>query len=247
MSDKHWQSKLLGELPWVTHATSTRAWGSLRYPGSDEDEDKTLSDREEFIRSAGIDPTTSIYLDNVHGAKVACVGTNLASNRMNGCDAAFCIIKGRHLVTKTADCLPIFIVDRRLYYVGLVHAGWQGVSHGIVKNLIEALKQERSYPHDLLVAIGPSIGACHYTVDHERKQEMLQRSGGLSSSDFTGQKDNRHTVDLREVVVRQFMAQGVPQKQIENAAPCTACDNDNYFSYHLTQEPDCMLSVIGIK
>ena len=247
MSVKIWQSKLLGELPWITHATSTRAWGSLRYPDVQEEGDATLEQRQVFIREHDLDSTNSIYLDNVHGAKVACVGTNLASNIMTGCDAVFSIIKGKHLVTKTADCLPIFIADRRLNYIGLIHAGWQGVSHGIVKNFVDAIKKERSYPHDLLIAIGPSIGACHYTIDNDRKQVMLQRSSGILSSDFSRRHDDRHTVDLREIVVRQFMAQGVPQKQIENTAPCTACDQENYFSHHLTRENDCMLSVIGVK
>ena len=247
MSDKAWQSKLLADLPWVAHACSTRAWGSLRYPDEGEAEDITLNEREEFIRSVGIDPATSVYLDNVHGAKVSCVGTNLASNRMSGCDAAFSIIKGKHLVTKTADCVPIFIVDRRLRYVGLVHAGWKGISQGVVPNMVEAMKQERSYPHDLLVAIGPAIGACHYTVDDARRQEMMQTGRGVMGSDFVSRKNGRHALDLRSIVMRQFMAQGVPQNQIENAAPCTACDQDNYFSYHLTQELDQMLSVIGIK
>ena len=247
MSAKIWQSKLLGELPWIEHATSTRAWGSLRYPDVNEGGDATQNEREDFVRSMDMDPANSIYLDNIHGAKVACVGTNLASNRMTGCDAAFSIIKGRHLVTKTADCLPIFIADRRLYYIGLVHAGWQGVSHGVVKNVVKALEQERSFPHDLYVAIGPSIGACHYRVQTDRRKEMLQRGVGVTASDFKQKKDDHHSVDLREIVVRQFMALGVPQKQIENAAPCTACDQDNYFSHHLTRDLDCMLSVIGIK
>ncbi len=247
MSEPTWQSKLLTELPWVVHATSTRAWGSLRYPDENETEDATLKKREEFIQSVGIDPTTTVYLDNVHGAKVACVGTNLASNKMSGCDAAFSIIKGKHLVTKSADCVPIFIVDRRLRYVGLAHAGWKGVSQGIVSNIIEAMKQERSYPHDLVVAIGPAIGACHYTVDDARRQAMLRAARGVMGSDFVSQKKDRHTIDLRDIVARQFMVQGVPQNQIENAAPCTACAQDDYFSFRLTQELDQMLSVIGIR
>jgi len=245
MPAKIWQSELLGELPWVTHATSTRAHGSLRYPDVGDVKDETSEERKGFFQKIGLDPTNSVYLDNVHGAKVACVGTNLVSKRMTGSDAVFSIIKDRHLVTKTADCLPIFIVDRRLFYIGLVHAGWKGVAHGIVKNVVEAMKKERSYPHDLVVAIGPSIGACHYRVDHDRKIRMLQQ-GNVSTSDFV-QKNDKHAVDLRDAVVQQFVAQGVPQKQIENTAPCTACDQENYFSHHLTREFDCMLSVIGVK
>ena len=245
MSAKTWQSELLSQFPWLVHATSTRVWGSLRYPDLGEQEDKTHKGRHEFMSEAGLDPANSVYLDNVHGAKVSCVGTNLASKRMTGSDAVFSIIKGRHLVTKTADCLPIFIVDRRLFYVGLLHAGWKGVAHGIVKNLVGAMKKERSYPHDLYIAIGPSIGACHYRVHNDRKSEMLLQ-GNTLASDFVPE-DDKYAIDLRDIVTRQFIGQGVPEKQIENTAPCTACDKDNYFSHHLTREFDCMLSVIGIK
>ena len=46
------------------------------------------------------------------------------------------------LLIQTADCVPIFIVDNFQGLIGLVHSGWKGTYHNIIKNLIFVIEYE---------------------------------------------------------------------------------------------------------
>lgn len=64
----------------------------------------------------------------------------------------------------TADCLPIFI--RRGMTLGLVHAGWRGLSAGIIEECISIIKNRVSNGK-WQVVIGPAAGPGRYEVGEE--------------------------------------------------------------------------------
>jgi YfiH family protein len=69
------------------------------------------------------------------------------------------------IAIQTADCVPILITDRCTGAVAAAHAGWRGLAAGVPRVAVEALTREfGSRPADLIVAAGPSIGACCYEV-----------------------------------------------------------------------------------
>ena len=147
---------------------------------------------------------------------------------------------GMTLGVKTADCLPVFFVDPVFKMVGLAHAGWKGVKLGIVKEMVYQMGT------DVLVAIGPSIRSCHYFIHKERREELLQGPDILP--EHFKQIENQYRADLQAMVLSQLLCSGIPQENIDDSAPCTACEQDRFFSYHLSQDPDQgMLSVIGIQ
>jgi len=212
-----WTSSLLKQIPWLVHSTSTRNNGSLRYPNQDETEDLWKGARDTFVRRVGADPSRLVVSGNRHDAFVAYV-TNASAGRIDGVDGLLTDTPGLVLGVKTADCLPIFVVDPVKRLVGLFHAGWKGIEAGMPRTAIEAFVAQGSDPNKLLVAIGPSIRACHY-----------QRS-------------------LQDEAMEQFIASGTCRNHIDATAPCTACCLDEYFSYHISRERyESMLSVIEIR
>src|SRR5262249_47350106 len=69
------------------------------------------------------------------------------------------------ITIRVADCQPILIVDQRTRAVAAAHAGWRGLAARVPRVTVERLATEYgSRAQDLLVAIGPSIGACCYEV-----------------------------------------------------------------------------------
>ena len=64
--------------------------------------------------------------------------------------------------------LPLLFADTRTGAVAAVHAGWRGAAAGTATAALDALSHEfGSRPDDVIVAIGPRIGACCYEVGSE--------------------------------------------------------------------------------
>lgn len=231
-----WKSTLLERVPWLTHGTSTKDWGSLRYPSKEESGDAWKPARELFVSALGGDPERFVLSGNIHGKKV--VEVVCPVNRLDACDGLVTDQAGLMLGVKTADCLPIFFVDTRTRRIAIAHAGWKGVMRGIV------LEVMRHFHPNVLVALGPSIGNCHYQIHDARRLRMLKRAHILPE-DFVSQGE-KHAVDLRAMVVRQLLQAGVSRENIDTSAPCTACHQDRFFSYHAERTiSNSLLSVIG--
>lgn len=232
-----WQSSLLNEIPWLAHGTATRDFGSTRYPKEGE-ADVTAENRARFLGTLGFDASRLVVSGNVHGKNIEPVsGPGFVSN----CDGLVSSEPGLVLGTKSADCLPLFLVDPTTRTVAIVHAGWKGVAAGIAIEAVRAFVDRGTNPRDILIAIGPSIDACHYQVQPDRRADMLARTPFILPDDFT---DGR--VDLRAIVVRQLVASGVRSANIDASAPCTACEPERFWSYVLLQDAsEGMLSVIS--
>lgn len=162
---------------------------------------------------------------------------------------------GLALAVQTADCLPIILVDKKRRAVGVFHAGWRGTVKRIVeKGVGEMRKHFGSDPRDLVVAIGPSIRGCCYEVGEEvrtRFEAQFAYAGSLfrevKESDpvrekypllFLTARAPGHSewpvklfLDLVEANRRQLLDAGVMAKNIDAAAPCTACHTELLFSF----------------
>src|ERR1019366_3716635 len=86
---------------------------------------------------------------------------------------------GSVVAVKTADCLPILLVDERQRAVAAVHAGWRGTVAGIAQRAVEAMRAEfGALPGELHAAIGPGIGKCCYEVGPEVAAQFGQQRRG---------------------------------------------------------------------
>ena len=100
------------------------------------------------------------------------------------------------VAVKTADCIPILLVDERHRAVAAVHAGWRGTVARIAAGAVEAMARASARaPADLHAAIGPGIGKCCYEVGPE------------VAAQFGGQ--GRAHIDLPDANRRQLVEAGV--------------------------------------
>jgi len=122
------------------------------------------------------------------------------------------------LTITVADCLPIFLADRRTGAFGLVHSGWKGT--GIV---VEAVRMMRSLygsrPADLAVTIGPGIGPCCYTVPAERHDRFRSEFGPRSVQRGL---DGSFRLDLRAANGSLLEGEGVEDMTV--VSDCTSCN-----------------------
>lgn len=122
-----------------------------------------------------------------------------------------------------ADCLPIYIVDRKKGIIALVHAGWNSTKKSLVKKTIFVMQQAfESQPEDIIVFFGPAIRRCCYEVGREFlgyfKRGILKHN-------------NKIYLDLIEINSLQLREVGVLESNIFDSGFCTSCQNNKFFSY----------------
>jgi YfiH family protein len=149
---------------------------------------------------------------------------------------------GALVAVKTADCVPVLIVDPLNRAVAAVHAGWRGTVQKIaVLAIAEMQKRFSSRTQDLHAAIGPGIGKCCYEVGPvvaAQFREYEPAAGDLTRSVH---------LDLAAINQRQIAGSGVLPNQIYAAGLCTRC-NEEFHSYRRDKEQaGRMLSVVGIR
>jgi YfiH family protein len=128
---------------------------------------------------------------------------------------------------KTADCLPVLVVDAHRRAVAAAHAGWRGTVAGVVRAAVRALLAGGSRAEDLIAALGPSIGPCCYEVG----EEVVGAFAGWGQAFFHPGSRGRPHLDLRAANTRQLLDQGLVADRIHHVRDCTFCHADRYHSY----------------
>jgi YfiH family protein len=183
--------------------------------------------RRRLVTSLEIPPFT--VGEQVHESRVARVGNGRPGAGFDdlaevipGVDALSVTRRGVPVAVLVADCLPIALASPRERMLVVVHAGWRGITEGILARSLRAFDRTSG----VLAVIGPAIGPCHYEVGEEVMQAVTSGSGGLAVSERRG---GRHYLDLPATAARSFREAGV--KQIEVSELCTACLPSRFFSY----------------
>ena len=134
---------------------------------------------------------------------------------------------------KTADCLPILLVDFNHKVVAAVHAGWRGTGGGIVSHTVELMKEQfGSKPAEMEAAIGPGIGQCCFEVGPEVAREF----GPWDSEEKT-------FLDLSRVNRQQLLQAGVGK--VYESRLCTMCGTGFYSYRREREQAGRMLSFVG--
>lgn len=222
----------------VVHAFTTRRGGVSLPPfdslnlgrGVNDDPSSVARNRGAVLNAIGLDPSRHVEGSQVHGSTIAVVTAHDAGHVIEGADGMATAEPALALAVHVADCVPMLLADPRRRAVAAVHAGWKGTAAGIALEAVGLLADRfESRPEDLLVAIGPSIGACHYEVDgpvFERYQDWPWKH-----TVFTPNDRGRWQLDLQGAIQRQLTDAGVPAASIEMMAYCTFHRPDLFFSY----------------
>ena len=172
-------------------------------------------------------------LKQVHSA--ACVPAEGRSGELGRGDALLENTPGSVVAVKTADCIPILLVDERRRAVAAVHAGWRGTVARIARQAVEAMRGRfGTQAADLHAAIGPGIGECCYEVGPE------------VAAQFGGQ--GRAHIDLTRANRAQLLESGVTPERIYASNLCTMCRPEEFHSYRRDQDAAGRLySFVGIR
>lgn len=239
---KYLESKTLREYDFVTHAFCTR-WGgvsegrfaNLNFSLREGDRKEAVSRNWEILASSFDLSVEQFFVSNqVHGDGILVIdadGPDLAGNQPLNFDAIISDRPGLAIGILTADCVPVFLVDRKKRVVGVVHAGWKGTSLKIAAKTVDAfVKSFSSSTTDIIAVIGPAIGRCCYQVDEVVFEAM---AGDANRGTFFSKCDEkgRWMLDLPLANRLQIQDAGVPSENISQTDICTSCHVDNFFSH----------------
>ncbi len=236
----------------IPHAFTTRqggasggAYASLNLGrGVQDDPAAVRANRQAVLEALELDPRRHVEADQVHGALVAIVGADDAGRSIPDVDGLAAVDPGTVLAVHAADCVMMLLADPRSGAVSAVHAGWRGTAAGIAAEAVRVLTERySSRPADLLAAIGPSIGPCHYEVDEPVLEQM--RRWPWWETVVTPNARGRWQFDLREATRRHLVDGGVLPERIEVLNVCTYHHPDLCYSYRRDGVTGRMAAVIA--
>lgn len=167
-------------------------------------------------------PQEPIWLQQTH-SNIALPA--LPHHRDHQADATFTGQLNQICIVLTADCLPILLCDRQGSHVAAIHAGWQGLAHGIIKQTLSALSIAGEH---LLAWLGPAISAKHYLVDEKRRACFIDQNEENSSA-FTQHSTRHWFADLYTLAQIQLKKHNVTA--IYGGNYCTYSESDKFYSY----------------
>ena len=184
-------------------------------------------------------PEVDVTVRQIHSADVwnahpltdrQCEGDALVTDDLN-----------RRIGVRTADCVPILLLDANKRAVAAVHAGWRGTVAAIVTRTLEKMRADfGTSTADVRAAIGPCIRECCYEVGPEVASQFAP-----IFPEWPTVIGKQH-LDLVEANRRHLTFAGVPDSQIFDSGLCTVCLPEHFFSYRREpQNPGRMLSVIA--
>lgn len=130
------------------------------------------------------------------------------------------------LVTKYADCLPLYFYDSRLQIIGVSHSGWKGSFKKIgIKTLKTMEENYGSKKDDIIVGIGIGISCEKYEVGDEFYQNFKDNfDKNIVERSFKyidGKWHFNNSVFNKEI----FKSYGIDEKNIFLSDECTFLNN----------------------
>lgn len=167
-------------------------------------------------------------------------------------DGLICNTPGITLVTLSADCVPLYILDPIHKAIGLSHSGWRGTVKRMGAATIARMQEAfGSDPADLICCIGPSIcrdcfevggevAAAFLESFGEAARELITKDGvllneaalsHLRETEEAALCREKYHVDLWQANVQVFLEAGVPKKQVIVTNLCTKCNSAQLWSH----------------
>ena len=203
-----------------------------------DDVEKVLCNRKAFAEAVGVDASRFTTCQQVHGSKVTLVTEKLVgsgavnfADTIADTDALITNLPDVPLMLFYADCVPVLFADLESGAIGLAHAGWRGTVANIgVKTLAAMGEDFGTKPQNVLVGIGPSIGACCYEVD-----DFVRDQAQGYEEFFASKCGGKYQLDLWGMNVNQLVQVGVPAENIMISGVCTNDNVELFCSYRAEQ------------
>jgi YfiH family protein len=217
-------------LPPAVHAACTLRSGGLSAPPWDSlnlglhvgDDPAAVDANRRLVATALGLPTAPVWLEQVHGTAVADLDAGAPAGPA---DAAVTRRGGVVLAIMVADCLPVLFASEDGQVLAAAHAGWRGLSAGVLEATLAAMAVP---PGHVRAWLGPAIGPDHFEVGDEVRAAFLARDLGAGAA-FRPNDRGRWQCDLHALARRRLAAAGLTA--VAASGLCTYAAPDRCFSF----------------
>jgi len=178
-------------------------------------------------------PAEPAWLRQVHGTRVVRLDQGASNFEA---DAAVTGTKNQVCAVRAADCMPVLLADEGATVVGAAHAGWRGLSSGVIENTVQAMgtRGER-----LLAWLGPAIGPKVYEVGDEVRDAFKEKDA------FSATRPGHWLLDLYAVARQRLRSCGV--ERIYGGGYCTYSEPQRFYSYRRDRTSGRMAALIWLS
>lgn len=178
-------------------------------PRTDDDPAAVAANRERLRGGLRLERLAGVH--QVHGTRVVDAEEADPDGVRTQADGVVTREPDVGCLVMTADCLPVALLGQDR--VGALHAGWRGLSGGVLEAGVAAL----GGPEGLVAVLGPSARGCCYEVD------------GEAAAAF-GLGPGKHLLDLAAAARERLEAAGV--EEVHDVGGCTMHE-EGFFSHRV--------------
>ena len=211
----------------VRALVTTRSGGVSRGPYASLNLGTRVGDDERAVaenraRLRALLPSEPRWLQQVHGTDVLQADAAAAESTA---DAAFAATPGVVCAVQVADCLPVLFCDRAGIRVAAAHAGWRGLSAGVLEQTVSSLGVP---PDELMAWLGPAIGPQKFEVGTDVFEQFTADDPAASTA-FKALHEGKWLADLYALARRRLSHAGVTATF--GGGLCTFSDPARFFSH----------------
>jgi polyphenol oxidase len=182
----------------------------------------------------GLVPSEPRWLTQVHGVVVSEIDS---PDPVLKADAAISRKSGNVCVVGAADCMPVLLADESGSVVAAAHAGWRGLSAGVIEAAVGAMGVP---PAKILAWLGPAIGPRAYEVGEDVRAAFASFPDAFS----TPTRPGHWLLDLYAVARTKLRNAGV--RSVYGGDYCTYSDSERFFSYRRDKTRERMAALIWL-
>ena len=220
-----------------TGGVSAAPWDSLNLGDHVGDLPEAVQiNRQRLIEMAEL-PAMPYWLEQIHGTAVVRLDGHTPATRR--ADAVWSNQKNNVCVVMTADCLPVLFCSFDGKEVAVAHAGWRGLSAGVLE---KTLAQFSVPPQEIHAWLGPAIGPEAFEVGPEVRTAFIAHDP-VAEGAFRAAGEKLYA-DLWLLARQRLMAQGVAS--ISGGGRCTWHESAHFFSWRRNGTTGRMASLIWL-
>jgi len=194
----------------------------------------------------GVNAATIRWVYQVHGVDVH-HAEHLPANEPLGAttiqgDAIVSHTPGLVCGIKVADCMPVLFAARDGAAVGGAHAGWRGLSGGVLERTVEHM---RCKPEDIVAWLGPCIGPQAFEVGDDVRQAFVDVASSAAKFFVPRETAGKFLCDMFGLATQRLNAVGVTQ--ISSSGRCTVSEPVYFYSHRRDKVTGRMAAFISIR